>query len=528
MDPLPGKTLLPRGLIVTLGLLATFAGAFILTAPWHFAGRDVGRFSACLGVLAAAIVGTLFPRSWRRAWVRLFRDGTTPLSRGALILAAAAAAAVLVRVLVARLLSLELSAWDTTLYFDHPIAATLSDGLLFCDQTGASALGTHASYVLLAFVPLYAVVASPLWLLAAEGAAIAAGAAAGFLAFRRILGDDFAARLLAVAFLLNPYTARTVQYGFHPEAFYPLAIFVMWIGLTEQRPLPLATGCLLALSVKEDSLLVLLGLAASALLFQRRRIAAAAVAGVGILVFLAGTRIVMPHYSLGNPERPWYASYWASWGNSLPQIALALLKQPIRLARTVLASGAPRVAGSVLLLPLAGPEALVAALPALVPFGAADYRQLSEFALYYSMPILPFFFLATAYGIRRIFATPRSRRVVSLAVLCACAFEGAGYVIRRPHPARSEIGPLLDAHGERPVRVQGSLYPHAGYRPDRSVLDREHPLAANEAILLCPGTDPFPFSDAELKATMRRFASDPRYARRATQGGLILFTPRNP
>jgi uncharacterized membrane protein len=517
----------PRGLNAAQWLAAALVAAFLLTAPWRIAGRDVGRLSVCLGAAAAVLLLTLLSRGWRQEWARRLREGTAALSGRALAVASLVAAAALGRIVFARYLSLDLSAWDTTLFFDHPIAATLSKGLLFCPTTGTSYLGTHASYVLLALVPLYALAASPFWLLAAHAAAVAAGAAAGFLVFRRILGDDLAARLLAVAFLLNGYTARTVQYGFHPEALYPLAVFVLWLGLLDDRPRLLVLGSLLALSIKEDALLVLLGLAAASALFLRKRRAGAVVATAAILAFLVSTRLVMPHYSGALPERPWYASYWASWGDSLPAVALAMLAHPLRLARTLLASGAPGLMEPLLLLPLAGPEALVAALPALVPYAAADFRQLREFALYYAMPVLPFLFLGVAYGMRRLLVTPRARRLAALAVLCACAFDGASYTIRRPHPARHEIGPALEALGNRPVRVQGSLFPHAGYQANRRVLDRQRPLAPGEAVLLCPGTDAFPFSDRELSAIGRRLAAGGDYVRTVTPGGLVLFRPRS-
>ena len=47
---------------------------------------------------------------------------------------------------------------------------------------------------------------------------------------------------------LNGHTARAAQYGFHPEAFYPLAIFLLWLGLLARRPGLVAAGVLLAIS----------------------------------------------------------------------------------------------------------------------------------------------------------------------------------------------------------------------------------------------------------------------------------------
>ncbi len=235
----------------------------------------------------------------------------------------------------------------------------------------------------------------------------------------------------------------------------------------------------------------------------------------------------MPHFSGDLPGRPWYASYWASWGESLPRAGFAMLTHPLRLALTLLHSGVPHLLEPLVLTPLAGPEGLVAALPALVPYGAADSRQLRDFALYYSMAVLPFLYIAASYGLRRVAGTPIRMRVGALIVLCMCALDGGSYTFQRPSPARAEIGPALASLGDRPVRVQGTLYPHAGYASRRRVLDKTHPIDHREAVLLAPATNPYPFTPAEMDAFVRRLSADPGLVRSETPHGLILFVPRD-
>ena len=477
MQTARSHVLLPRGLRFYLGFIAAFLAVFVLTAPWRIAGQDVGRLSVPLAAAAALCLLALLHRPWRRALVGRFREGIGPVSGGGLFAAALVAAAFLARVGLARYLALELSAWDTTVLYDRPIAETLEGRFFYCDWLGGSYFGSHVSALLFGFLPLYALHPTPLWLLGAQALAIAAGAAAGFLAFRRILDDDLAAGFLAAAFVLNGYTAKTVQYGFHMEVFYPLAAFLLWLGLLCRRSWLLAAGTLIALGVKEDCLLLLGGFALSAALFQKRYRVAAAVAGAGVVGFFVGTRIVMSHFSGASPWRPWYAAYWVSWGDTLPRIALAMLTHPLRVAETLARSGIPHLLEPLLLLPLAGPEGLVAALPALVPYAAADYRPLRAFSLYYSMPVLPFLLVGATYGIARLAASASRRRLAALAVLAACALDGAGYTFPRANHMGTEIAPALASLGARPARIQGSLYPRAGYSTHRRALDRARPLA---------------------------------------------------
>jgi hypothetical protein len=113
------------------------------------------------------------------------------------------------------------------------------------------------------------------------------------------------------------------------------------------------------------------------------------------------------------------------------------------------------------------------------------------------MPVLPFLFVGAAYGLWRIIRTLPGRRAVALLVLCACALDGGSDTSRRPNPALPDIAPALASLGGRAVRIQGPLYPHAGYLASRRVLDQAHPVAPSEAVLLDPETNPYPFTRTE-------------------------------
>jgi hypothetical protein len=195
---------LPRGLKLWLGLAAALPVVFALTAPWRIAGRDLDRLTPALAAALALCLLALVPAGSRRALSGLLRDGIAPVSRRSLVIAALAAAAFIARVVFARYGSLELSSWDTILFFHQPIAATVSGRPLFCDYTGASYLGIHGSYVLFAFTP-FCPGGQPFWLLAAQALALPRAPLQASVA-RRILGDDLAAAFVAGALLLNGHT----------------------------------------------------------------------------------------------------------------------------------------------------------------------------------------------------------------------------------------------------------------------------------------------------------------------------------
>jgi uncharacterized membrane protein len=521
----PGAARLPRGLKIWLGLPAGLLASFLATGPWRLAGRDVGRLTAPLAAaLLLAALGLAWG-PWRRAAAARLRARAAPLSHRAIAAAALVAGLVLLRILFARWQALSLSAWDTTIYYDRPVAETLRGRFFFCDLLGISTFGNHVTAILFAFVPLYALWPSPLWMLAAEAMALAAAAAAAFLVFRRILGDDVSGGLLACGYLLCSATARTLQYGFHPEVFYPLAIFLLWLGLLSDRVGLLTAGTVLALCVKEDAVLPLVGFAFVAAVFYRKIRVAGSMALAAGAAFFVEMRFVLPYFSGEPAGRPWYGSYWASWGGSLPRAALSLLSHPARLAGALWHSGAPHLFEPFLLLPLAGPEALAGALPALVPYGASDLPQLRQFALYYSAPVLPFLAVAAAFGLARIARGTFRRRLGALLILAACAFDGASYTLERPNPARRDVGPALASLGERSVFVQGTLFPRAGYAAQRRVLDGRARPGGPNAWLLGPGTNPYPLSPSAWTALVRELSADPALTRTQTPNGLLLFTP---
>ncbi len=526
----------PRGLRVFAVVLLAWLALFAATAPWRIGDRDIGRWSVAAGV--AVLVGSaavaLIP-SWRRVLAGLLSREDSSLPHWAPWAAAALACAFFLRVVAVKSAALETNAWDLTLFFDRPIAETLVGRPLYCDFYGHSYLGTHASFLLFAFVPLYAIALTPAWLLAIHALAAAAAGVAAFGLFRRLGGDDLVALLLVVAFWSNAYTAKAVQYAFHVEIFYPLALFGLLAAFEARRPILFAAALLLTLAIKEDAFLVLAGFAITAALVRRRPWWAATAFGAGLAVFLFDQRWVLPHFS--GSAHPWYGLYWKSFGSTPFEAAVSMAAHPMELAAALSGSGLRDIFEPVLFLPLAGPEWLLGALPALVPYAAADYGPLSHFLLYYSMPVLPFLFAATAAGLPRLAGLGRRvpspsvrllrQRVLALTVLLVCAFDGAGYSFPRSRPERMEIAPLLRVLPlGAPVLVQGALLPRAGYASNRRALDRRTPIGPRDAVLLDRAANPYPRSVPELDALIAQLSADGSRRLIRSEHGLLLFAPR--
>lgn len=524
-----------RLLLVACGVL--FA-AFLATGPWRFGSITVHHISIVLGAIALTILLALAIRPvWRDHARRWIVTSEIVLPNRMIVLLSIAVALFLGRTIHSQWVSMQINAWDFSLYFDRPLALTSERLPLFSDYTGASTLATHAWWLMFVFVPAYAIAPSPMWLLGAQALAIAAAAAVGFLLFRRLGGDDLAALILATAFVLNGYTARAVRFAFHVEIFYPLALFLVAWSMVAGRRGVFLLALVLTVSIKEDAIVPLVGLGIAAALFQRRWRWGAVAIAAGVAGYLADTRLLMPWFS--GESVPWYSWYWTHYGADPLSALGAMMSHPTRVASDLGSSGVWRLLRTTLFLPVLGLEWSVAALPGLVMYGIARHEKLSRFALYYSMPLLPFLFAALPVALLRTarlfgsrsghetdYPALRARyRVGAVIVLLACAFDSSQYRLDVPRAERLDVQPALSM--VRPgltTFVQGSLLPHAGYERNLRVLESTE-IDGRSAWLIAPNCDPYPLGASGIRELETRLAADQRYDGRTTEHGLLLFAP---
>ncbi len=377
-------------------------------------------------------------------------------------------------------------------------------------------LGVHASWLLFAFVPLYAIVASPWWLILGQSVAFAAAVALLFLCARAISGDDLLAAVVAAAFLLNRYTANAAQALFIVDVFYPATLFFLFHAFLRGRPRLFAIALLLTVAIKEDAILPLTGFAlVAAIGYRRWRWAAAAVAAA-LAVFLIDFFLVLPAF--GFWPGPAYASDWASYG-ATPK---GVISHPLRvIGRTV--SGAADLFATLAFVPLAGWPWILASLPPLLILGSADSEQIRFFTLHYSMTVLPGLFLSIAFATTKVSSLP-ARRIAALTVLAVSALIGSSYRFERARSERRFVMIAVREAGTRDLFVQGSLLPHAGYARNVHALHHQIAPPSGSAFLLCTTCSAYPFTKDEIGARIRDLQGSGKYET-VRHGDLVLLRP---
>jgi uncharacterized membrane protein len=485
----------------------------------------VTRVSVVL--LAGFLLALALVRPWRWRPSELAALGDWAPSARTVWTGAAIVGVVLFWFVLTRFRSGEINAVDFTVYYDRPAYQTVlgrpmfvetADDVLRAQQTYFS---VHAHWVMLPLSAIYAIHATPLWLLAVSVLAVVAGAVNVLRIVQRIGGGGLVASASALAFVLNDNTARTLNYGFHVEVLY--AWLVPWMintALAGHRRtfLVAAVACV---AVKEDAFLPLsavsaaLALAGFASMTRRDRfvylIAPPLMALLNLGVYYA---YLLPRLRSGGV--PFYAHYWASYGDTPSQAILGMLGAPWRvLSRTVTSAFFTRVLMPHLFLPLVGWRWTLGILPIVVLHGASDNEQMRAFGIYYAIVLVPFLVIATAAGAlvvtSRLWTNPvRARLVASVAILLGALLAGisnAGYSLR---PWKAAIGAvpivLAQLSGEPVVLVQSGLYPHAGYESRIQLLTPEalaSPTNAGAAILLAPAVSGWPIPNDQLASLAR-------------------------
>ena len=127
---------------------------------------------------------------------------------------------------------------------------------LHCRHLFQVGFGTHQNYILILLAPFYAVFGSPIFLQFIGGAATW-GAGIVLWKITRLYFNQFIALCCVVAFYASP---SNHFYGFRPELFYPLALFLLYYAcVTQNKLIYIILATLFLLSVKEDAPLYIPG-----------------------------------------------------------------------------------------------------------------------------------------------------------------------------------------------------------------------------------------------------------------------------
>ena len=507
-------------MVTALGAIAAIALIILVGAPlvgWP----AVVRLPAVLVPALTLGVLAMRPWRWRDSKVKAV-DQWTPAPR--VVWAGATVGGLLLFwIVMTRFYSGEINAIDFTVYFDrpcyqtvqgHPLLIETSDEARFSNR---GELADHAYWAMFPLCSLYAIHSSPVWLLAISVVAVVAGAVYTGRIVQLVGGGGLLATATALAFVLNDNTARTLNYGFHPEVLY--AWFIPWMidaGLRGRRR-QFVAATLACVLVKESACMPIFAATVALALARYRTMSWTERSLFLVLPNVLALANVGMYYGWVVPRltedgRPTLAYFWEYYGPTPILALLGMARRPWQvLVATVTSGFFTRVITPHLFLPLVGWRWMAGAVPIILIFGASAAEQVRAFGIYYAIPLVPFLVIAASAGAlvvaRRIVADPaHARFAAAAAILLGALLVGSGdrgYSLR---PWRPEVGTVPEAlarlSDERLVLVQSGLFPHAGYEARFRLLTREtldDPRNAGAAVLVARDINAYPFEPGELE-----------------------------
>lgn len=262
-------------------------------------------------------------------------------------------------------------------------------------------LAYHVDPILILISPLYLLYSDPRTLLVFQTVVIALGAWPIYLLARERMGDNPAAMVFPLAYLLFPALQAANMFDFHPTTLvaglFPYAFYF----LEKRRYALFFLFAVLVMSCKEEMPLLVVMLGLYALLMQHNwRVGTAAMA-LGVAWFIVAVYVIIPHF---NPEgRSPYLGAYSHLGQGPIGIIKSAIIDPISVIRALLTREKLVYLRDLFLpvgfLSLLGPQVLFLSLPTLgIILLSSDPQVFTLEKFHYASPLVPVVVISAVYG----------------------------------------------------------------------------------------------------------------------------------
>lgn len=288
---------------------------------------------------------------------------------------------------------------DVTIY--NQVLWNTAHGNLFAFSVHPhSYLGDHMEIFLLVLAPFYALLQHPLTLLILQNLALVSAVWPAFLLFRRSVPPPLAV-FLSLGFLLTPFLWNTALYEFHALAFaLPLLLWLL-VAYESRRYRWYLFLCLLALTIREDVALIIVGIGIVAAIEKRQLRWVLPPLILGLLWFIAATKISGLLNGYGSYK---FLAYYGHLGGSFEEILRNVFTNPAPLLQSLFSTRSLLFLIGlflpVLYLSFLKPKWLIPLLPPVLAFLITRSNAEIILRIHYPIAMVPFLFLA----LRDVFA----------------------------------------------------------------------------------------------------------------------------
>ena len=401
--------------------------------------------------------------------------------------------------------------------YQEALAGAWDQPPLFSRWLDSSFLGEHFSPVLFLLAPLTQVLKSPPTLVILHALILWLGVFP-LAAVGRELGLSRAiTNLVCLIYLFFPTVARATAYPFHHEVLYPVVLIGLYLGFLRRKPLAVVLLVLMAMAIKEDAGLYLIGVGLFFGLHHRQWKWGAPIAVVGALSTAMAVMWFIPHFQTGSAGYG-FVGRWSAWAS--PAGLVGAVKT---MAAAILTEDVITVAAATLLLPLRGRWVwTVVTIPVLLNLTSSNANQ-AQLSLYYGVPVAA---TAAIASMAALAAKPTSRaRGLKLAA-AALVINVAAFTYPSIPACRGEVlAELNRIDPETTVAMSASFDPLLQHVEHRELLWTEKTPSA-ELVVVRTDRFTWPLSRGQATEFAVRLAESPVYEERFRCEGFVIFERR--
>jgi uncharacterized membrane protein len=336
-------------------------------------------------------------------------------------------------------------------------------------------LGDHAAFIFYPIALLYKIYPTVYWLLAIQALALSLAALPIYQLARQAELTETKAKTLAIIYLLYPLIFNVNLFDFHADVIAVPAILWAVLAARSGYIVWFVVAVAVILSCKAIFSLTVAALGIWLLLGEKKRACGVIAIVAGVAWFLIATQVIIPHFTGSDAAREMADGRYSYLGSSLGEIIKNLVLKPdLVLSKLFTIVNLEYLV--FLLIPLIYSfhhrylTPLVAALPALGLNLITDYAPQKDLVHQYSLPILPFLFLAViaAQGADKAWLK-RPRWMVAWALVGFLALGKYGYFgsiylnSLDTWSATREAIALIEPQGS--VLTTAPIAPHLTHRP---------------------------------------------------------------
>jgi len=278
-----------------------------------------------------------------------------------------------------------------------------------------SRLADHSDIILVLFAPLYLIWSDPKVLLISQSLALSLGGILVFLLAKEIIKKEKIALILAISFYLNFWIQEQNIFDFHSVSLGTTLLLATFYFLLKKRYALFSLFLILSVMTKENVFMVASFFGLYLLLKEKKWLIGSVLTIVPTLIFFFLVSKAIPD-ARGNAH--FALSFYSYLGENTQEIVQNVITKP-QIVLGHLFSFSTIIYLNQLLIPigylaLLSPLYLAFTLPELAIYLLSAHPGMRSYQYHYGAIILPFIYISTMYGVKKLFDKFEGARVQTL------------------------------------------------------------------------------------------------------------------